>query len=163
MDPYRVTRCKLKLQRTIEQRYAIRFCVGLGNSGTETLGMIRQVFNHESMSQTAVFMWQKLCKDGRESVEDEPRAGRSSTSRTDHKVQRVREVMTSDRRLSARTIADRIGIDKMTVHTIITKNLAMRKICTKHVPKVLTDDQKQRRVSACEDLLQHVEGAFWTM
>ena len=45
----------------------------------------------------------------------------------------------------------------MTVHTIITENLAMRKICAKLVPKVLTDDQKQRRVSACEDLLQRVE------
>ena len=45
----------------------------------------------------------------------------------------------------------------MTVHTIITENLAMRKICAKLVPKILTDDQKQRRVSACEDLLQRVE------
>ena len=45
----------------------------------------------------------------------------------------------------------------MTVHNIITENLAMRKICAKLVPKILTVDQKQRRVSACEDLLQRVE------
>ena len=113
--------------------------------------MIRQVFKDESMSQTAVFKWHKLFKDGRESVEDEPRAGRPSTSRTDDKVQRVREMLlNSDGRLSVRMIADRIGIDKMTVHTIITEDLAMRKICAKLVPKVLTDDQKQRRVSASE-------------
>ena len=145
------------MQRTIEQRYAIKFCVGLGKSGTETLGMIRQVFKDESMSQTAVFKWHKLFKSGRQSVEDEPRGGRPSTSRTDDNVQRVRDVLNSDRRLSVRMIADRVGIDKMTVHTIITEDLAMRKVCAKLVPKVLTDDQKQRRVAACEDLLQRVE------
>ncbi|XP_071449362.1 protein GVQW3-like isoform X2 [Hetaerina americana] len=145
------------MQRTIEQRYAIKFCVGLGHSGTETLGLIREVFKDESMSQTAVFKWHKLFKDGRESVDDEPRAGRPSTSRTDDNVQRVREVLNSDSRLSVRMIADRIGIDKMTVHTIITENLAMRKICAKLVPKALSYDQKQSRASACEDLLQRVE------
>ncbi|XP_011859854.1 PREDICTED: putative uncharacterized protein FLJ37770 [Vollenhovia emeryi] len=145
------------MQRTLEQRYAVKFCVGLGKSGTETLAMIRQVFGSDSLSQTAVFKWHKLFKDGRESVEDKPRAGRPSTSRTDDNVQRVRDVLNSNRRLSVRMIADQIGIDKMIVHTIITEDLAIRKICAKFVPKVLTDDQKQRRVSACEDLLQRVE------
>jgi len=102
-----------------------------------------------------VFKWHKLFKDGRESVEDESRAGRPLTSRTDNNVQRVREVLNSDRRLSVRMIAYRI--DKMTVYTIITENLAMRKICAKLVPKILTDDQKQRRMFACEDLLRCVE------
>ncbi|XP_023714359.1 protein GVQW3-like, partial [Cryptotermes secundus] len=115
------------MQRTIEQRYAIKFCVGLGKSGTETLGMIRQVFKDESMSQTAVFKWHKLFKCGRECVEDEARGGRPSTSRTDDNVQRVRDVLNSDRRLSVRMIANRVVIDKMTVHTIITEDLAMLK------------------------------------
>ena len=90
-------------------------------------------------------------------MENEPRAGQPSTSRTDNEAERVHEVLNLDRRLSLRMIADRIGIDSITVHTIITENLAMRKICAKLVPKVLTDDQKQRRVSACDDLLQRVK------
>ena len=140
-----------------ELGYAINFFVRLGKSDTETLSMIHQVFKDESMSQTAVFKSHKLFKNGRESVEDEPCAGRPSTSRTDDKVQRVREVFNSDRRLSVRMIADRSGIDKMTAHTIITGNLMMRKICAKLVPKFSMDDQQQRRVSACEDLLQRIE------
>ena len=145
------------MQRNIEQRYAIKFCVGLGKSGQETVEMLRRVFREDSMSQAAIFKWHKAFKDGRENVEDEPRAGRPSTSKTDDNVQRVREVLNSDRRLSVRLIADMVGIDKMTAHVIITENLAMRKICAKLVPKVLTDDQKQRRLSACEDLLQRIE------
>ena len=87
------------MQRTIEHRYAIKFCVGLGKSGTETLGIIRQVFKDKSSSQTAVFKWHKLFKDDRGNVEDQPRAGRPPTSRTDDKVQRMRKVLNSDRRL----------------------------------------------------------------
>lgn len=72
------------------------------------------------------------------------------TSRTDDNVQCVREVLNSDRRLSVRMVADEIVIDTTTVHRIITENMAI-------VPKVLTNEQKQRRVSACEDLPQHVD------
>ncbi|XP_033609194.1 uncharacterized protein LOC117282682 [Cryptotermes secundus] len=64
---------------------------------------------------------------GRQSVEDEPRGGRPSTSRTDDNVQRVRDVLNSDRRLSVRMIADRVGIDKMTVHTIITEDIKYKR------------------------------------
>lgn len=48
--------------------------------------MIPQMFKDESMSQTAVFKWHKLSKDGRENVEDDPHVGRLSKSRTDGTV-----------------------------------------------------------------------------
>lgn len=41
-----------------------------------------------------------------ERVEDEPRAGRPSTSRTDDNVECVRVVLNSDRHLSVRMVAD---------------------------------------------------------
>lgn len=47
-------------------------------------------------------------------------------------------------------IANEIGIDKMTVHSVITENSAMWKIYAKLDPKALTDDQKQSGLSACE-------------
>jgi len=51
VDHCRVTRCKRKMQRKIEQRYTIKLCDGLGKSGTETLSIIRQVFKDKSMAQ----------------------------------------------------------------------------------------------------------------
>lgn len=69
-------------------------------------------------------------------------------SRTDENVQRISEVPKSDRRLTMRRMVEnKIGIDKMIIHGIITEKLAMRMICVKHVPNVLTADQKQRLVS----------------
>ncbi|GFS64949.1 protein GVQW3 [Trichonephila clavipes] len=66
----------------IEQRYAIKICVRFGKSGASTLEMIQQAYGRESLSQAQVFRWHKMFKEGRESVEDELRAGRPLTSRT---------------------------------------------------------------------------------
>lgn len=73
---------------------------------------------------------------------DELHAGRPSTSRNEDNMQRVCEVLNSDRRLSVSMIADHVGIDKMIVHTIITEDLGMRRICAKLDLKISTDHQK---------------------
>ncbi|PRD27834.1 UNVERIFIED_CONTAM: hypothetical protein NCL1_34247 [Trichonephila clavipes] len=66
--------CKFKMQQSIEQRYAIKFCIRLRKSGSSTLEMIQQAYSREGLLQTQVFRWHKMFKEGRESVEDEPRA-----------------------------------------------------------------------------------------
>ena len=47
-----------------------------------------------------------------------------------------------------------MNIDRETVRKILTEDLDMRKVCAKMVPKELTEEQKQRRVTICQDLLQ---------
>ncbi|GFX47105.1 uncharacterized protein TNCV_2746821 [Trichonephila clavipes] len=80
-----------------------------------------------------------MFKEGWESVEDEPRPPRSSTSRTAEDEQRVRHLLNMDLRLSVRMIAEQLGIDKIVVHKIISEDLGMRKICAKLMPKVLME------------------------
>ncbi|GFW14832.1 uncharacterized protein TNCV_1562951 [Trichonephila clavipes] len=80
-----------------------------------------------------------MFKEGRESVEDEPRACRPSTCRTAENEQSVRHLLNTEWRLSVRMIAEQLGMDKMVVHKIISEDLGMRKICSKLVPKVVTD------------------------
>ena len=47
-----------------------------------------------------------------------------------------------------------MNIDRGTVRKILTEDLDMRKVCAKMVPKELTEEQKQRRVTICQDLLE---------
>jgi len=47
-----------------------------------------------------------------------------------------------------------VNIDRETVRKILTEDLDMRKVCAKMVPKELTEEQKQRRVTICQDLLE---------
>ena len=53
-----------------------------------------------------------------------------------------------------RMIAEELSINKDTVWSIITENLEMRKVCTKMVPKLLSEDQKQQRVTVCQDIIE---------
>jgi len=54
--------------------------------------------------------------------------------------------MRENRRLTVRSIADQVNIDRETVRKILTEDLDMRKVCAKMVPKELTEEQNQRRV-----------------
>ena len=56
--------------------------------------------------------------------------------------------MDKDCRVSIETIRAQFDISVGTVHTIIRKELKMQKICIKFVPRVLREDQKERR---CHD------------
>ena len=63
-------------------------------------------------------------------------------------------MLRDNRRLTVRSIAEQVNIDRETVRKILTKDLDMRKACAKMVPKELTEEQKQRRVTICQDLLE---------
>lgn len=52
-----------------EQRYAVKFCVRLGKTATETFQMMRTAYGDYCMSRAARFRWHKAFKDGRESCE----------------------------------------------------------------------------------------------
>ena len=62
--------------------------------------------------------------------------------------------MSENRRLTVRSIAEQVKIDRETVRKILTEDLDMRKVCAKMVSKELTEEQKQRRVTICQDLLE---------
>jgi hypothetical protein len=47
----------------IWQRCVIEFCVKLGNSGNETLEMLRQACGGETLTRAAVFQWWRHFKD----------------------------------------------------------------------------------------------------
>lgn len=138
------------MQRSLDQRYAIKFCVKLGKSATETFEMIKQAYPDVALARSGVFRWHQAFLEGRKEVCDEDRAGRPSTSTNTDNVTRVRNVLNSDRRLSIRLIAQMLNLPKSVVHDIVTVHLNMRKVCAKMVPKVLTDDQKLRRVEMCQ-------------
>jgi len=84
-------------QQKFEQRCAIKFCVMLGESTTVTYEILQRAYGEHSLSRAQVFRWHKSFLEGREQVEDEPHAGRPSTSKMDDNVERVRSLVRSDR------------------------------------------------------------------
>ena len=127
---------------TIERRINIKFCVKLEKMATETLKMLRNVYGDSSMSRTRVFEWHKQFVEGREDVEDDLKSGRPCTSTTDTNIKKVWQLVCSDCRLTIRVIANKVGMDKEMVCTILIDTLGMRKVCAKIVPRLLTEEQK---------------------
>jgi [histone H3]-lysine36 N-dimethyltransferase SETMAR len=154
---YGVTSSKPEMERNLEQRHAIKFCVKLKKTATQTYEMIKEAYGDAAASRSTVFEWHKLFREGRDLVEDDHRVGRPSTSRTDDSVAKVKALLDSDRRLPVRLVSDILGMSYGNVQRIITEDLGMRKICAKLVPKVLTEDQKATRKQISEDVLEAIE------
>ena len=96
----------MKMDRyKFEQRCAIKFCVKLGESATMTYEKLQRAYGEQPLSRAQVFRWHKSFLEGREQVEDEPCAGRPSTSKTDNSVERLRSLVRSDRQLTLRMIS----------------------------------------------------------
>ena len=82
-------RCVTKIdQKKFEQRCANKFCVKLGESATVTYEKLQRAYGEHSLSTAQVFRWHKSFLVGREQVEDQPRAGRTSTSKTDDNMKK---------------------------------------------------------------------------
>ena len=90
-------------------------------------------------------------------MEDDPRSGRPSTSRNEENIELVRQKVRADRRLTVRMIANELGISCERVWTIITEDLGMKKICAKMVPRLLNEEQMERRVQVCDDILERMK------
>ena len=108
--------------------------------------MLVQVYGDSAMKKTAVYKWVKRFSNGRESVTDEERSGRPATSRTEENITIVRQIVRENRRLTVRSVAAQVNIDRETVRKILIEDLDMRKVCAKMVSKELTEEQKSRRV-----------------
>ena len=58
-----------------------------------------------------------------------------------------------DRRVTVRELAEDAGISPGSLHSILTDNLTMRRVSAKFVPKLLTIEQKERRLKVTQDML----------
>ena len=133
--------------RNIAQRYAIFFCVKLGESATTTHGKLQLAFGDDAMSRAQAFRWHKMFSEGRTIFEDEQRSRRPLTTQTSDKIARVRELVRSDRRLTVNMIADEVNMNWEAVRPTLTEESGMRKICARMVPRNLTEQQQDARVS----------------
>jgi len=109
-----------------KQRICVKFCVKIGKSVSETFEMLKIAFREEAMGRTQTYEWWKRFKEGGTSVDDDPRSGRPSTSKTDDNVAKVCKVIHSNRRLTVQEVAEEVSISKTVCHEILTANLGMQ-------------------------------------
>ena len=77
---WRISKMQSGREDTLEERYAIKFYFKLGKNATETYGMLHNAFQPSCMNRASVFEWHNTFKEGKESVRDDERCGRSKES-----------------------------------------------------------------------------------
>ncbi|KAG5305654.1 SETMR methyltransferase, partial [Acromyrmex insinuator] len=100
----------LKMELNLQQRVCIKFCVKNGFNGAKTLEMLGNCFGSDVLKKTTVYEWHERFRSGRESVEDNERSGRPSTSKTDENINKVREMLANNRKLIIRELAEDLNI-----------------------------------------------------
>ena len=136
-----------------EQRYCTKFCQKLGDSRVETIRKIQRDFGDDAMGIAQIKEWYKRFKHGCTSVERDARSGKPSTSRNDELIDQVRTLVMQDRRVTVRKLAEEAGISTGSVHSILTDDLATRRVSAKFAPKLLTTEQKQLRLEVSQNML----------
>jgi len=88
-----------------EQCIFIKFCFKIGKTATKTYQLLQQANGEDAMGCTQVFDWFHRFKEGRTSIESDPRSGQPSTSRNET-IAKVRTIVRNNRRLTVQEIAD---------------------------------------------------------
>ena len=140
-----------------EQRVAVKFCVKLGKSASETFNMLQTAYGDDTMKRATCFKWHARFKDGRQSITDNERPGRPSTSTDDSHVDKINTMVRENRRLTVRELAEECEISVGSCHEILTAKLKMHRVAAKFVPRLMTDDQKARRVQICQEMFERSE------
>jgi hypothetical protein len=80
----------------------VKFCFKTGKTATETFQLIKQAHggNSLSLSRTLISEWYAKFRDSCENLEDDERSGRPTTVRTPDMIETVRELISTDRRMT---------------------------------------------------------------
>lgn len=140
-----------------DQRSFIKIEVLRGKTGKEIHDALTEACGGYAVSFKTVYRWVARFRSGKYDISDESRSGRD-VSVTDHyHVEKVKELLAVDRRYTCEEIANSVGISQGSAHTILTRNLGMRKVAARWVPHCLTQAQIQARLDTARDLLKRYE------
>ncbi|GFR15270.1 HTH_48 domain-containing protein [Trichonephila clavata] len=102
------------------------------------------------MSKQKVRRWCRTFSDGRQQVEDIPRAGRTLTATTDANVGKVDDMIRANRRITIDEVAEELGISHERAQNIIHDILRYRKVSARWVPRQLTATHQEHLVEIAE-------------
>ena len=125
------------MDKNIEQRIDLKFCIANGISCAESLKMLQTTYNESTLSKTRAYEWYSAFKSGRDVVEDLPRFGRLSTSSTEVNIAKEEEMVTENRHLSLREIAAELSVSHESIRTILNDCFGMKHVAARLVPKDL--------------------------
>ncbi|CAH1974688.1 unnamed protein product [Acanthoscelides obtectus] len=122
-------------------------------SQQECLAELLSVFGNEAPHQSTISRWYGQFKRGRVSLRDDPRVGAPKTAVTQENVDAVRKLILEDRHVTYREIETSLKISKTSIKKILHEELGVRKLVSRWISHLLTEEQKAARVNWCQKTL----------
>jgi len=97
----------------------------------EIHAILKETLGEHAPSYATVKNWVAQIKRDDFSTCNAPRPGRPKTVTTPEFIDQIHELILEDRRISAKSIAEQLGISRGRVGSIIHKDLDMRKLSAK--------------------------------
>ncbi|GBN35810.1 hypothetical protein AVEN_66281-1 [Araneus ventricosus] len=127
-----------------EVRSVIRFLNSKNVKSAEIHRQLVEIYGENVMTDGMVRKWVRQFNDGRTNVHDEARSRRPSIV-NGGLVAKVNEKIRGNSRFTIRMLCDEFPqISKTVLHEIVSNRLNYHKLCSRWVPKMLTDVQKGR-------------------
>ncbi|CAH1966315.1 unnamed protein product [Acanthoscelides obtectus] len=122
-------------------------------SALSAYSFILSVFGNEAPHQSTISRWYGEFKRGRVSFSDDPRVGAPKTAVTQENVDAVRKLIIEDRHVTYREIEASLKISKTSIQKILHEELGVRKLVSRWIPHLLSEEQKAVRVNWCQKTL----------
>jgi histone-lysine N-methyltransferase SETMAR len=143
---------------TYEQRAVVRFLWARGLTAKDIHKEMLPVYGGKCLSRKAVHNWVDKFSQGRAKIVDEDRPGRPVQIATDTTVRRVEDIIRADRRVTIDNVAAAIGCSHGLAYSIMHDVLNFCKVCSRWVPRQLTEEDKMNRMGiSLEHLSQYAD------
>lgn len=129
-----------------------------GQSFRESHESLVKAFGEEAPSLGTVSNWFREFQRGRQSFEDEPHTGRPREAVVQENIRAVEQLIRKSRNITHREIEEELGIGSAAVDSILHEHLGVRKLASRWIPHLLTDEQKEQRVDWCRFMIEKFEG-----
>ena len=118
--------------------------------------MLEKAQMKPTVCRALVYKWHRRFSEGRTSIEDD--SGRGRKRKINGKlISAVSDVMEKDRRQTVAEVATQVGVSVGTIHTVLTEHLDMRRVSARWIPRLLSADDKSRRIQLSRSFLGRYE------
>ncbi|KAJ8949356.1 hypothetical protein NQ318_012019 [Aromia moschata] len=109
------------------------------------------------MSKTQAYEWYKEFKADREIIEDFPRSGGPSTSKTADNLDKIKSLVLENRYMNVRKLSQECDISTMSTRGILSDILGMKRVAARLFPKELYVLQKEHRKQVALDMVSRAD------
>jgi len=138
----------------IETRAVIKFLFLQCKAPKKIQEFLTETLGEHAPWHATVKSWVARFKRVDFSTCEAPRPGRPKTVTTPEIIYQIHELILEDCRITAKSIAEQLGISRERILSIIYEDLDMRNLSAKWVTKNLKADQKRQRCQLSEQYLE---------